>query len=153
MTFENPPIAKTQMLIRKPCKDVFFAFVDPEITTKFWFTKSNGKVEAGKKLSWEWEMYGVSIPVKVKEVELNKRILIEWGESPSTVEWIFTPRSDESTLVCITNSGFNGNDNEVIAQAIDSMGGFTSLLASAKAFLEHGIQLNLVADHHPDAHI
>jgi len=31
------------------------------------------------------------------------------------------------------------------------MGGFSTLLAGLKAFLEHGIDLNLVADHSPDA--
>ena len=30
------------------------------------------------------------------------------------------------------------------------MGGFSLVLAGLKALLEHGIQLNLVADHFPD---
>jgi hypothetical protein len=33
------------------------------------------------------------------------------------------------------------------------MGGFTMVLASLKALLEHGIVLNLVADHFPDGHV
>lgn len=32
------PQAKAEMLIRKPVEEVFEAFVDPEITSKFWFT-------------------------------------------------------------------------------------------------------------------
>jgi hypothetical protein len=51
--------------------------------------------------------------------------------------------------VTITNHGFRGGDDEVVAQALDSMGGFTLVLAGAKALLEHGIELNLVADRHP----
>jgi uncharacterized protein YndB with AHSA1/START domain len=43
VTFKNAPIVKTQMLIRKPAEDVFEAFVNPAITTKFWFTRSTGK--------------------------------------------------------------------------------------------------------------
>ena len=35
------PVMRTGMLIRKPPADVFEAFVDPNITTKFWFTKGN----------------------------------------------------------------------------------------------------------------
>jgi uncharacterized protein (DUF2249 family) len=31
------------------------------------------------------------------------------------------------------------------------MGGFSLLLAGLKAFLEYGVELNLVADHDPDA--
>lgn len=34
------PVAKTGMLIRKPVAEVFEAFIDPNITTKFWFTRS-----------------------------------------------------------------------------------------------------------------
>ncbi|CEJ69228.1 hypothetical protein BN1195_01525 [Chryseobacterium oranimense G311] len=41
---------QAQMLIRKPVEDVFEAFINPEITTKFWFTKSTGKLEEGKTL-------------------------------------------------------------------------------------------------------
>jgi len=32
------------------------------------------------------------------------------------------------------------------------MGRFSLVLAGLKAWLEHGIELNLVADHAPDAH-
>ena len=39
---------EAQMLIRKPIEDVFEAFITPEITTNFWFTKSTGKLEEGK---------------------------------------------------------------------------------------------------------
>ncbi len=149
----KPPVVTAQMLIRRPASEVFNAFVDPAVTTKFWFTKSSGKVEPGAQLLWEFEMYGVTGQVRVKEVEPDRRILIEWGEPWTTVEWVLEPRGDEATLVRVSNSGFAGSDDEIVAKAIDSMGGFTSLLAGAKAFLEHGIELNLVGDHHPDAHV
>ena len=42
------PVAKAEMLIRKPVAKVFEAFVDPEITRRFWFTKSTGRLETGK---------------------------------------------------------------------------------------------------------
>ena len=82
------PVVKTGMLIRKPAHDVFEAFVNPDITTKFWFTKSSGRLEAGKEVQWEWEMYSISIPVTTKAIEPNRRILIEWAgyTSPTTVE-------------------------------------------------------------------
>lgn len=73
------PVAKAEMLIRKPASEVFEAFVDPEITKRFWFTKSTDRLEAGKHIVWTWEMYNHSIDVEVKEIEPNKRILIEWG--------------------------------------------------------------------------
>jgi uncharacterized protein YndB with AHSA1/START domain len=144
------PIAKAEMLIRKPVEEVFQAFIDPAVTTKFWFTKSSGKLEAGRRVRWDWEMYGASADVDVKEVEENKRILIDFG---STVEWIFDPRTENETFVTIINSGFAGNADERVGQAIDSMGGFMIVLCGLKAYLEHGISLNLVADKAPDAHV
>jgi uncharacterized protein YndB with AHSA1/START domain len=152
MSLPNAPVAKTQMHIRRPVADVFEAFVDPEITTKFWFTKSSGKLEPGKEVQWEWEMHGVSTRVRVKAVEQDTRILIEWDDPPCPVEWLFASREDNTVLVSISNWGFRGSGDEVVAQAIDSMGGFTLVLAGLKALLEHNVLLNLVADHHPDAH-
>jgi uncharacterized protein YndB with AHSA1/START domain len=142
---------KTEMLIRKPIAEVFEAFVNPEITTKFWFTQSSGRLEVGKQATWTWEMYDVSTEVAVKAIEENKRILIEWDgyQSRNTVEWIFTPYEDDATFVSVTESGFKGDADQVICDALNSKGGFTWLLAGAKAFLEHGIELNLVADAYP----
>ena len=154
MNLQNVPIAQTAMLIRKPVSEVFEAFVNPAITSKFWFTKGSGRLEAGKQIRWDWEMYGHSVQVNVKAIEENKRILIEWGSynAPTSVEWIFTSRPDNTTLVSVTNSGFHGNSDEVVKQALDSTGGFALVLAGAKAYLEHNISLNLIADRFPDGH-
>src|SRR5574341_181685 len=91
LQLKQVPVTKTGMLIRKPVADVFEAFVNPDITTKFWFTKGSGRLEVGKQVQWDWEMYGISIFVTAKAIEPNKRIVIEWPGygSPTTVEWIF----------------------------------------------------------------
>ncbi|MGH8758220.1 MAG: SRPBCC family protein [Burkholderiales bacterium] len=138
------------MLIRKPVAVVFGAFIDPAVTTKFWFTRSSGRLEQGAEVTWHWDMYGASGLVSVKSIEENKRIFMEW---PTPVEWVFTPKSEDTTFVTITASGFTGTDDEQVASAIDSMGGFNLVLAACKAFLEHGIELNIAADHNPDAHV
>ncbi len=147
------PIAKAQMLIRKPAAQVFEALVDPAITSRFWFSKGSGRLESGKRVRWDWEMYGVSAEVDVKEIEENKRILVEWGgpDNPSLVEWAFEPKGEDRTFVTVKNWGFSGDAEKMMAEALDSTGGFSFLLADLKAFLEHGIELNLVPDHAPDA--
>src|ERR1043166_6043886 len=124
------PTTKTGMLIRRPVADVFEAFINPDITTKFWFTKGSGRLEAGKEVQWDWEMYNFSVPVRVKVVEENKRIVVEWDayEEPSTIEWVFSGRADESTFVSITNSGFAGTVEEKVKKALDSTEGFTFVL-------------------------
>jgi uncharacterized protein YndB with AHSA1/START domain/predicted SnoaL-like aldol condensation-catalyzing enzyme len=141
-------VMRTGMLIRRPVAEVFEAFVDPDITSRFWFTKGSGRLEAGQGVQWDWEMYGVSVPVSVKAVERNARILIEWtGPAGATqVEWLFEPRGDAATFVDVTHSGFRGSVEAVAKEVIDSTGGFSLLLAGAKAYLERGIALNLVAD-------
>jgi uncharacterized protein YndB with AHSA1/START domain len=151
-TLNNLPSVKVEMLIRKPIEEVIEAFIDPAITTKFWFSKSSGKLEIGKRVKWDWEMYGVSAELDVKEIEENKRILIEFDDN-TTVEWIFTPRAEKETFVSIRNTGFIGDRDAVVEQVIDSTGGYTMVLCGLKALLEHGILLNLVADKAPDANV
>jgi uncharacterized protein YndB with AHSA1/START domain len=151
MNFEDAPVAKAEMLIRRPISEVFEAFVDPAMTTQFWFTKASGRLEEGKRIQWDWEMYGVSMQVIVKALEPNKRILIEWSayETPTFVEWNFRPHGDDATFVSISNSGFAGDGDEIVKQALQSTEGFTLVLAGLKALLEHDILLNLVRDRFP----
>jgi uncharacterized protein YndB with AHSA1/START domain len=145
------PVTRTGMLIRKPVDQVFEAFVNPDITTKFWFTRSTGRLEAGKQVQWDWEMYGISIPVTAKVVEPNRRIVIEWpGQNgPTSVEWTFITQPGGTTFVRITHSGFTGDGDALVNQATDSMQGFSLVLAGLKALLEHNVRLNLVADRYP----
>jgi hypothetical protein len=59
------------------------------------------------------------------------------------------PHENDSTFVTITERGFKGSDDEVVGQTKNSMEGFSLVLAGLKAFLEHNIRLNLVADRFP----
>ncbi|KAA3618202.1 MAG: polyketide cyclase [Calditrichaeota bacterium] len=148
MSLKKQPIARATMLIRRPVEEVFNAFVDPSVTTKFWFSRSSGPLVCGQTVTWYWDHYGVSAEIFVKAIEENRRIEIEW---PTPVEWLFTPKDDGSTFVSISASGFTGTDDEKVAQALDSTEGFNLVISACKALLEHGIQLNLVADKNPDA--
>ncbi|RTE07878.1 SRPBCC family protein [Paenibacillus whitsoniae] len=144
----SAPVAKVEMMIRKPVAEVFRAFTQPELTTKFWFTRSSGSLALGQTVHWEWEMYGAAADVKVLELEENRKIVVDFG---SRVEWRFTPRSADETIVTITNSGFAGEDP--VSEALDATEGFTIVLCGLKAYLEHGLVLGLVGDKAPDAHV
>jgi uncharacterized protein YndB with AHSA1/START domain/predicted SnoaL-like aldol condensation-catalyzing enzyme len=147
--------AKTGMLVRRPIAEVYEAFVDPEITRRFWFTKGSGRLEKGKQVHWEWEMYGISVPVQVKDLEPPRKIVVEWSgpRGANRVEWYFTERDDGTTFVEITNDGFHGDPDDIAHQAAESSSGFSFLLAGAKAWLEHGIELNLVKDRFPKGEV
>jgi len=139
------PISRTGMLIRRPPAEVFRAFVDPAVTTRFWFTKSTGALTKGARVRWEWEMHGVSADLVVEELEENRRIVIAWG---TTVELRFVPW-EGNTFVQVTERGFEGTDDEKVALAMDSVAGFSLVLANVKALLEHGVVLTTVLDGKP----
>jgi uncharacterized protein YndB with AHSA1/START domain len=147
----HAPIARAQMLIRRPVAEVFAAIVDPEITSIFWFSRGSARLEPGQEVEWVWDTYGASSRAFVREFEPERRILMDWigGDEATAVEWMFTPQSDSTTLLQVTNSGFHGNGDEIVSQVIGSTEGFALVLAGLKAYLEHGLKLNLVPDHHP----
>ena len=64
-------------------------------------------------------------------------------------EWTFTSHDNGSTFVSTTERGFKGSDAEVAEQVKNPTEGFSLVLAGLKAFLEHNIRLNLVADRFP----
>lgn len=150
---KSNPVATAGMLIRRPVGEVFEAFTDPAITSRFWFSEGSGRLEPGASVEWRWKWYGATGQVIVRAIEQDRRILMDWGDpgEMSTVEWLFEERADGSTFVSIENWGFAGDADAKAAQAIDSAGGFALVLAGAKAWLEHGIELGLVPDRHPYA--
>src|SRR5262249_417794 len=127
--------ARAQMLIRRPVAEVFATFIEPERTSKFWFSRGSGRLEQGKQVEWEWEEDGCSVAVEVKGVEDKQRMVVEWPGYgiPTTIEWLFTARPDDTTYVSITNSGFGGGAAEVVQQAVSATEGFAYVLAALKA--------------------
>ncbi len=82
-------------------------------------------------------------------MEKNQLIHIEWDvdtDNPSNVKWKFEDRAERGTYVSVVHSGFDTGAEDVISKIVDSTGGFALVLAAAKAYLEHGIGLNIVAD-------
>jgi uncharacterized protein YndB with AHSA1/START domain len=151
LTLTHVPVAHTGMLIRRPAADVFESLVDPAITSKFWFTNGSGRLEPGKRVRWDWKMYGVSVEVTAKAIEPNERVAIEWPgyNGPTTVEWRLEPQPDDATFVAVTEAGFKGDADHLVKYVTDSTQGFSLMLAGMKALLEHEVQLNLTADRFP----
>ncbi len=94
-------------------------------------------------------MYNFSAVVIPKEILMYKKFLFEWGKTTTTVEFNFKELSDGSTFVTVSECGFNKSGDELLAAIKDSTGGFTTVLNGLKAYLEFGINLNLIADKFP----
>lgn len=149
MQLKNTLAAKAGFVIRKPVATVFDAFVNPQITTKFWIKRSTGPLEDGATVRWYFTD-DISTEVRVVAIEKNRRIHFEWGDEPqdtTTVEWLFEPRGEDRACVNVSCSGFSGDADAMVAKALDTTSGFAIVLTAAKAYLEHGVQLDIVADH------
>ncbi|MBX9455561.1 MAG: SRPBCC family protein [Rhizobium sp.] len=147
------PVVRTELLIRAPIERVFEAFVDPDITARFWFSRGTTRLAEGTELEWHWEMYGASTLVKVLAIESNRLIRIDWDieNEPTRVEWRFSEFKPGQTWVEIENYGFAGDSEKKMVSALDATGGFALVLAGAKIWLEHGIEPDFVLDRHPHA--
>ena len=145
----KPKSIEAQMLVKKSPKTVFNAFADPRYTTKFWFTKSSGKLEKGVTVTWEWEMYGAKDEVTVIELKPFEKITISWGKPKCKVDFLFEEFKKGQTLVKIKCYDFEHKKKELVAVMLDYMGGFTTVLDGLKCYLEHGINLNLIKDKYP----
>jgi hypothetical protein len=55
------------------------------------------------------------------------------GQGPTTIEWIFL-RTPSATFVTITNSGFSGDGDKIVEQAMESAAGFELVLAGLSLF-------------------
>jgi uncharacterized protein YndB with AHSA1/START domain len=145
--------ATAQLVIRKPVAEVFEAFIEPTITRNFWFTKGSGRLEVGKAVVWEWEMYQVTTTVLAKEIVPNQKISIGWGTPPTSVDFLFQSLPEEGTFVTIHHYNFAQTGHALLAALLDSTSGFTTVLDGLKAFLEHQIHLNLIRDKFPHGYL
>ncbi|MCW9705661.1 SRPBCC family protein [Fodinibius salsisoli] len=156
MTSYSQPIAKAQMLIRKPAHDVFEALVDPDITSKFWFTKGSGRLEEGKSVTWEWGQFDVQAAIWVTTIVHDQQISFEWPagvetDNHRTVDIMLEAKSKDTTFVKVNEKGFDMDDEAAIQHIVGQTEGWALVLSALKAYLEHGTNLNLISDHHPDA--
>lgn len=115
MPNDTSKYSEAMMLIRKPVSEVFEAFINPEITKHFWFTKSSGKLEENKSIVWEWEMYNASTTVMVKEIVQNEKIVFDWSSPVRTVEFLFHSNDDNSTYVTVKEYGYTESGDKLLA--------------------------------------
>jgi hypothetical protein len=58
-------------------------------------------------------------------------------------------RAEEHTFVRVTEAGFSADDENLIETIAGQTEGWALVLAALKAWLEHGINLNVISDHKP----
>ena len=144
--------ATARVLIRKSPAEVFDAFANAEKMSKFWFTRHDDGLKEGESVSWSLGAgpEALSFDVRVTEVREPETLVIEWvglDGNATQVTWSFEETDSGDTILTIEETGFTGSDADIVERAIDSTGGFNQVVIAAKALIEHGVELNVVADH------
>jgi uncharacterized protein YndB with AHSA1/START domain len=139
---------QVQTKIQKPVAEVFDAVQNPEKLNGY-FTNggANAPLVEGTTVEWAFEdTPGEKMgpfPVKVKKVVPNESITFEWEGAPgrdTLVEISFEATSPSETLVKISESGWNENQDELNRSYSNCMG-WSQMLSALKAYVEYGINL------------
>jgi uncharacterized protein YndB with AHSA1/START domain len=141
----KPPIAKIELLIRRPAAEAYRAFVEPEMLTQFWLAKASRPLAPNAQVHWEFLVAGAAATLEVRSITPNQQISTAWDDD-TTIDFTFTELEPELTLVGVTQAGFSGTPDEVVAKALDATQGFTLVLCELKALLEQNLSLNAVRD-------
>jgi uncharacterized protein YndB with AHSA1/START domain len=134
---------KTALQILKSIDEIFEAIVDPEKMSNYFISKSDGRIEEGKTLNWEFPEFKGSWPVRIDKVEKEKYISFYWEGATgyeTQVQMSFEERENNSTLIRITEKTMN-NDKDGIKWLLSNTEGWTNFLCCLKAYLEYGINL------------
>ena len=143
--------AKAQTIVRADPAAVFNAFADGQTMSKFWFDRTDDRLMADARVNWYVGKGedAFAINVFVKHLLEPEIIVIEWGVDGQTtqVTWDLQRTESGDTHLTITEEGFSGTQEEIVAQALDSTAGFNQVIIALKALLEHGASINVVEDH------
>jgi uncharacterized protein YndB with AHSA1/START domain len=139
--------------ISKPVSEVFEAVVNPDHLSRFFTTGgAKGRIETGAVVTWDFHDFLGAFPVRVVEVEQDKRIVLHWdaaekaaapdasGARRTTVIMTFEPTDDGRTLVRISEYGWLETP-EGLAASYGNCEGWTGMLCAMKVWLEHGLNL------------
>lgn len=155
-----------QTKIQKPVAEVFDAVYNPKKLSGY-FTNggASAPLDEGTTVQWAFEdTPGKKVgpfPVKVKKVVPNELITFEWEGAPgrdTLVEMKFEKAGPSETIVRISESGWNENQDELNRSYMNCMG-WSQMVSALKAYVEYGIDLRKGAygglyepeDHHGTA--
>ena len=129
---------------------VFAAFTEAAQMSRFWFYRNDAGLVAGEKVTWSLgnEADAFSFEVTVKVLEAPEKLVIEWpGPDGNTTEvmWTFEGTPEGDTILTIVESGFQGSDDAIINSVLDSTGGLNQVRIAAKALVENGVGINILA--------
>ncbi len=137
-------IARAKMLIRRPAIEVFNAFVQPDLITKFWLKGTTGALGQGAHVEWQFMVPGATERVHVTAFDQPHRIAFAWSEGGLGVDMKFFEEQKGITVVSIEVRGFESEGGT--DQVVNATEGFSIVLCDLKVLLESGHSASLVKD-------
>ena len=139
---------QVQTKIQKPVAEVFDAVQNPDKLSGY-FTNGGASAPLVEGTTVEWAFEDTPgekmgpFPVKVKKVVPNESITFEWEGAPgrdTLVEMSFEATAPGETLVKISESGWNENQDE-LNRSYNNCMGWSQMLSALKAYVEYDINL------------
>ena len=126
----------------KPMHEVFEAIADPAKMTNYFISKSTGRMEEGKTVTWQFPEFDMKVPVRVRKIDKDRYISYSWDsvDGFETLVEITLRQMDNATFVTITEKS-RDNDEEGLKWLRGNTEGWANFLACLKAYLEYGINL------------
>ncbi len=133
---------KTAIQILKPVPEVFEAIVDPDKLSKYFISKSSGRMVEGMKIMWQFPEFKEEFPIRAGKITRNEYISFYWEIDgiELLVEMSLASLGSSSTVVTITEKS-RKNDEAGIKWLQGNTQGWANFLACLKAYLEYGINL------------
>jgi len=133
---------KVALKIQKPIHEVFEAIVDPEKMKNYFISKSSGRIEEGKTLTWQFPEFDMEVPVRVGKIEPDKSVSYYWGDEQGNETKVEISLMQMSDGVFVeVSEGEKENNEEGIKWLQGNTMGWANFLACMKAYLEYGINL------------
>ena len=137
-------VAGAKMLIRRPPVEVFNAFVQPDLITKFWLESTTGPLAQDAQIEWQFMVPGATERVRVTAFDASRRIAFSWLEGGLDVDMNFLAEQKDFTVLSVQVRGFEGDG--AAEQVVNATEGFSIVLCDLKVLLETGRSASLVKD-------
>ena len=136
---------KASLKIQKPIREVFEAIVNPAKMSNYFISKSTGRMEEGKTLTWKFPEFDMEFPVRVEKIEQDKYISYSWDDwEDNSIQTLVAirlePKGLDETFVTVTE-GSRENNEAGMKWLKGNTEGWANFLACLKAYMEYGINL------------
>jgi len=151
---------KVQMKVQRPVAEVFDAVYNPQKLSGYFTTGgASGPLDPGTRVIWRFADYPGDIPIEVKQVVSNEKIVFEWEAAEdfdadkvmpmqaaassgynTIVEMEFAALGPRETMVSIAEHGWRENPKG-LKRSYENCQGWTQMQCCLKAYVEYGINL------------